>query len=52
MSLFELFHYLIGLVFVFLLVWLIIYIHTYFSKDNIPITTQTITEQFVSNYRY
>jgi hypothetical protein len=47
MSLFEVIHYLIGMVIVFVLVWLIIYGNTYFSKNNIPITSQSLTEQFV-----
>jgi hypothetical protein len=36
-DIFDLIHYLIGLVIVGLLVWLLIKIHLYFSKDNIPI---------------
>jgi hypothetical protein len=35
--LFEILHYLIGLIIVSFLLWLIIYIHNYFSKDNIPL---------------
>lgn len=44
---FDLFHYLIGLIILFLLVWIIIRVDTYFSKDIIPITSQTLTEQFI-----
>ena len=33
----DLFHYLIGIVIVSLLVWLIIKVHVYLSKDNIPL---------------
>jgi hypothetical protein len=35
--LFELFHYLIGLIIVSFLLWIIIVVHNYFSKDNFPI---------------
>jgi hypothetical protein len=47
MSLSEVIHYLIGMVIVFFLVWLIIYLNNYFGKNNIPITSQTLTEQFI-----
>lgn len=47
MILFEIIHYLIGMAIVFFLIWVIIYVHNYFSKNNIPITSQTLTEQFV-----
>ena len=40
-------HYLIGIFIVVFLVWLIIYLHRYFSKNNVPITSQTMTEQFI-----
>lgn len=33
----DLFHYLIGLLIVGILVWCLIKIHLYFSKDNVPI---------------
>jgi len=36
-DIFDLIHYLIGLLIVGLLVWGIIKLHLYFSKDNIPI---------------
>ena len=36
-DIFDLLHYLIGLFIVSLLVWGIIKLHFYFSKDNIPI---------------
>jgi hypothetical protein len=49
MSLSEVIHYLIGMVIVFFLVWVIIYLNNYFSKNNIPITSQTLTEQFVGH---
>lgn len=35
--LFEILHYLIGLLIVSFILWLIIVIHNYFSKDNIPL---------------
>jgi hypothetical protein len=44
---FELLHYLIGLFFVSLFICLIIKTHNYFSKNNKPLTPQTITEQFL-----
>ena len=36
-DIFDLIHYLIGLFIVGFLVWLLIKIHLYFSKDNTPI---------------
>jgi len=36
-DLLDILHYLIGLIIVFGLVWIIIKIHNYFSKDNVPI---------------
>ena len=33
----DIFHYLIGILVVSFLVWLIIKVHTYFSKNNIPL---------------
>lgn len=33
----DLFHYLIGLIIVFTILWFLIQVHNYFSKDNIPI---------------
>ena len=44
----DLLHYLIGLFFVTLLVFLIIKTNNYFSKNNKPLTQQTITEQFLN----
>ena len=41
-------HYLIGILLVAFIIWLIIYLHKYFSKNNVPITSQTITEQFLN----
>jgi hypothetical protein len=43
----ELLHYLIGLFFVSLLIFLLIKTNIYFSKNNKPLTPQTITEQFL-----
>jgi hypothetical protein len=34
---FYILHYLIGLIIVSFLLWIIIYIHNYFSKENIPL---------------
>ena len=33
----DLLHYLIGVIIVSLLIWLIVKLHVYFSKDNIPL---------------
>lgn len=43
----ELLHYLIGLFFVSVLIYLLIQIHKYFSRNNKPLTSQTMTEQFL-----
>jgi len=40
-------HYLIGIIIVTFLIWIIIRLHKHFSKDIIPITSQTMTEQFI-----
>jgi len=37
-DIFDLIHYLIGLLIVAFLIWVLIKVHTYFSKDNIKIT--------------
>lgn len=47
MNLFEIIHYIIGMVIVFFLIWIIIKVNNHFSKDNIPLTNQSLTEQFV-----
>jgi len=39
-------HYLVGIIIVVFLIWVIIRLHKHFSKDIIPITSQTMTEQF------
>ena len=44
----DLLHYLIGLFFVTLLVFLIIKTNNYFSKNNKPLTPQTMTENFLN----
>jgi hypothetical protein len=36
-DIFDLMHYLIGLIIVALLIWTLIQVHNYFSKDNIII---------------
>jgi hypothetical protein len=41
-------HYLIGLILVAFFVWVIIRLHKYFSKNIVPITSQSLTEQFLS----
>ena len=38
-DIFDMFHYLIGFIILGFLIWLIIQIHNYFSKDNISIET-------------
>jgi hypothetical protein len=40
-NIYDLFHYLIGLIIVAILIWSIIKTHNYFSKDNIPIELLT-----------
>ena len=47
MNLFEILHYIIGMFIVFFLVWIIIKLNNHFSKDNIALTNQSLTEQFV-----
>ena len=44
-DIFDLIHYLIGLLIVGFLVWVLIKTHEHFSKDNIPILTETLTNQ-------
>ena len=34
-DLLDLFHYLVGLIIIFSIIWIFIKIHNYFSKDNI-----------------
>ena len=46
MDIFDMLHYLIGMIIVTFLVWVIIRLHKHFSKDIIPITSQTMTEKF------
>ena len=46
MNIFDMLHYLVGIIIVVFLVWVIIRLHKHFSKDIIPITSQTMTEQF------
>jgi hypothetical protein len=38
-DIFDIIHYLIGLIILGVLIWVIVEIHNYFSKDNIPIET-------------
>jgi large-conductance mechanosensitive channel len=38
-DIFDMIHYLIGFIILGFLIWLIIQIHNYFSKDNISIET-------------
>jgi len=39
-------HYFVGIIIVTFLIWVIIRLHKHFSKDIIPITSQTMTEKF------
>ena len=41
LDIFDLLHYLIGILIVCFLVWTIIQLHNYFSKDNVPIPNET-----------
>jgi hypothetical protein len=47
MGIIDMFHYLIGMIIVAFLIWSIIKLNNYFSKNNVPITNQTLTEQFL-----
>ena len=38
-DIFDMLHYLIGFIILGLLLWFIIFVHNYLSKDNIPIET-------------
>ena len=44
-DIFDLIHYLIGLFIVGFLVWLLIRTHEYFSKNNVPIVTESFKNQ-------
>uniref|UniRef100_A0A6C0I7Y1 Uncharacterized protein n=1 Tax=viral metagenome TaxID=1070528 RepID=A0A6C0I7Y1_9ZZZZ len=44
----EMIHYLISFFIVGLLIYLIIKTHIYFSRNNVPITNETIKEQFLN----
>ena len=46
MDFFDMLHYFVGIIIVTFLIWVIIRLHKHFSKDIIPITSQTMTEQF------
>ena len=40
MDLFDLLHYLVGILIVCFLVWALIQVHNHFSKDNVPLPNQ------------
>jgi|Laugresu1bdmlbdd_1035124.scaffolds.fasta_scaffold01232_5 hypothetical protein len=40
-DIFDIIHYLIGFIILSFLIWLLIQTHNYFSKNNIPIKTET-----------
>ena len=40
-DIFDLLHYLVGILIVCFLVWALIQVHNHFSKDNIPVPNQT-----------
>jgi len=44
----DIFHYLIGLIIVGFILWFLIQIHNYFSKDNVPIMVSSFTSSFVT----
>lgn len=44
-DIFDLIHYLIGLLIVAFLVWILIRTHEYFSKNNVPIFTEPLTNK-------
>ena len=41
LDIFDMIHYLIGLLIVAFLIWIIIQIHNHFSKENVPIPSQS-----------
>ena len=41
LDIFDMMHYLIGLLIVAFLIWALIQIHNYFSKEKVPIPSQT-----------
>ena len=41
LDIFDMMHYLIGLIIVAFLIWALIQIHNHFSKENVPIPNQT-----------
>lgn len=43
-DLLDLLHYLIGLTIIGIILWALIQIHNYFSKDNIPIMPSTSSQ--------
>ena len=51
MDIFDFLHYLIGIIIVAIFICIIIKLHNYFSKDNVSITNQILTEQFVGNQK-
>jgi hypothetical protein len=44
-DIFDIIHYLIGIIIVSFLIWILVKIHLYFSKNNIP-----IEELMMKNY--
>ena len=51
MDIFDFLHYLIGIIIVTIFILIIIKLHNYFSKNNVSITNQILTEQFVGNQK-
>ncbi len=41
LDIFDMIHYLIGLLIVAFLIWIIIQIHNHFSKEKVPIPSQS-----------
>ena len=41
LDIFDMIHYLIGLLIVGFLIWILIQIHNHFSKEKVPIPSQT-----------
>ena len=41
LDIFDMMHYLIGLLIVSFLIWIIVQIHNHFSKEKVPISNQT-----------
>ena len=46
LDIFDMLHYLIGLLIVGFLIWTLIQIHNHFSKEKVPIPSQSVNNNF------